>query len=360
MSMSIVSRYVSREVAKYYGIVLAMVVGIYGIVEFLEKIDDFLEAQLPMSRAFGFLLYKVPFIVAQITPVGILLSVLIVFGLMNKYNEIVALKSSGTSIYRLVRPVLMIGISLSVLLFLLSEMVVPITMEKANGIWLREVRNEAAVSSREKNIWIKGKQSIAHIRFYDRREKTIFGVTLSFFDKDYRLHKRVDAPAGSFRDGQWILRDAMVQRLNAGEEGYTTRHHDQWAVSLDLSPADLERVAKKSEEMGFIELLDYITKIESEGYDASLYRVDLHAKMAFPIVCILMAIIGVGIAMRGKLKEGLPVSISYGIVIAFLYHVCYSFCMSLGYGEALPPVVAAWSANLLFAFLGGFLLLNAE
>jgi len=358
--MSILHIHISRETARYFGVVLAMVAGIFVVFDFLEKVDDFIEADVPLSRAFSFLAFKMPFVVTQVTPLGILLSVLIVFGLMSRNNEVIALKAGGISIYHLAKPAVAIGVLLSALLFAVSEILVPVTMDRANDIWLREVRKEKAVASREENIWVKGDRQISHIRYYDRNKQTIFGVTLNFFDDTYRLARRIDAPRGSFGAGGWTLEDAMVQQLVVVDETYSVTMHDRWVVPLALLPDDLERVVKKSEEMGFAELHNYITKIESEGYDASAYRVDLHAKIAFPMVCLIMAIVGTGISLKGSRMEGLPVSIFYGIVVALLYYVSYSLCMSHGYGGALPPIVAAWTANLLFSCLGGFLLLNAE
>lgn len=358
--MSIITTYVSREIAKYFGLVLGTVVGIYLVVDFLEKIDDFLEAGLPFSKALVFLLYKVPFIVSQITPVGILLAVLIVFGLMSRNNEILALKSSGVSLYQLLKPVLLIGLVLSGLVFLLAEMIVPVTMAKANNIWLREVRHERAMASREKNIWIKGNHLITHIRDYDPRTQTIFGVTLNYFDDEFRVSRRIDARKGMFTAGRWVLEDTIVQRLRPEDGSYAITFYDKQIERLDFVPDDLERVAKKAEEMGFFELKDLIAKTEAEGYDASRYRVDLHAKIAFPVVCILMCMVGTGIAIREKNKEGLPVSIAYGIGIAFLYWIVYSFCLSLGKSGMLPPIVAAWATNLIFMSLGVTILMNAE
>ncbi len=358
--MSIINTYISREISKYFCLVLGMVVGIYLVVDFLEKIDDFLEAGLPLSKALVFLLYKVPFIVSQIIPVGILLAVLIVFGLMNKNNEILALKSSGISLYHMLKPVLLIGLLLSVLVFLLAEMIVPVTMGKANSIWLRQVRHEQAMTTREKNIWIKGDHLITHIRDYNPRSKTILGITLNHFDDKFRLSKRIDAREATFMAGRWLLKDAIVQRLQPQDGSYAVTFRAKQIQRLDFAPDDLERVAKKAEEMGFFELKDHITKTEAEGYDASRYRVDLHAKIAFPMVCILMCMMGTGIAIRGKNREGLPVSIAYGIGIAFLYWIAYSFCLSLGKSEVLPPIVAAWAANLIFLSVGGVILLNAE
>ncbi len=358
--MSIISRYLSREILKNFGVILIAVICIYVAVDFFEKIDDFMEAGLPFSKAVSYFIYKIPFIVAQIMPVGLFLAILIVFGLMSKNNEIIALKSSGISIYALMRPVFSVGLLFAVTLFLFSEVIVPISTGKANEIWLREVRKELAVTTRERNVWIKGNRSIVHIRYYDSAKKTLNGISLNRFDGDFNLIRRVDAEKGGFRNGRWILQNSMVQTFDRSTGSYQIKFYDENIEALDFTPDDLKRVIKKSEEMNFKELLDYIKKIEVEGYDATTYRVDLQAKIAFPFVCIVLCLVGTGISFRGRISEGLPVVIAYGLGIVFLYWIFHSFCVSLGYGEMLPPLIAAWTANLIATCVGVLILLHVE
>ena len=90
--MSTIDRYLTKEIFKYFAIVLMAAVGIYLAVDFFENADKFINAGLSVSRILLFFQLKIPLIIAQITPVGILLAVLIAFGMMNKNNEIVALK----------------------------------------------------------------------------------------------------------------------------------------------------------------------------------------------------------------------------------------------------------------------------
>ncbi|MBW2429982.1 MAG: LptF/LptG family permease [Deltaproteobacteria bacterium] len=118
--MFILDRYLVKEILKYFGIVLIAATGIYLVVDFFEKINNFMDAGLSVIRMLQFLQLKLPLITAQITPVGILLAVLITFGLMNKNNEIIALKSGGMSIYFFIRPILAVGFLCTVFLFLLS------------------------------------------------------------------------------------------------------------------------------------------------------------------------------------------------------------------------------------------------
>jgi lipopolysaccharide export system permease protein len=329
-------------------------------VDFFEKIDDFMEAGLPFSKAVSFFTYKTPFVVAQIMPVGLFLAILVVFGLMSKNNEIIALKSSGISVYGLLWPVVSLGLLFTILLFFLSEVIVPFTTSKANEIWLREVRKELAITTREKNVWIRGNRSIIHIRYYDASNKTLNGISLNRFDRNFNLIRRVDARKGVFRNERWILYHSMVQTFEHRTGRYIVKFHDESPEVLDFTPDDLKRVMRRSEEMSFKELLSYIKKVEAEGYDATRYRVDLHAKIAFPFVCIVLCLVGTGISFRGRINEGLPVVIAYGLGIVFLYWIFHSFCVSLGYGEMLPPVIAVWTANLIAACVGVLILLYVE
>jgi lipopolysaccharide export system permease protein len=358
--MSIIHKYLTGEIFKCLFFVLAVVISIYLSVDFFEKIDNFMEAGLPFSKIFIFLIFKIPFIIAQIIPVCILLSVIIVFGLMTKNNELIALKSSGITVYYLLKPVLIIGLLLSLLLFFISEAVVPLTMGRANEIWLKEVKKESAVISKEKNIWIKGNRLITHITYYNPVEKAIFGISINAFDENFKLVRRIDAKKGLFKNGKWFLYEVIEQNFNKENGQPRIKLYKEKLEKIDFLPDDLQRIIKKSEEMNFNELFNYIKKVEAEGYEATIYRVDFYAKIAFPFVCLIMCIIGAGIAFKKKVKEGLPVNVAYGIGIAFLYWILYSLCVSLGYGEMLPPLVAAWSANLIFSCFGILILLNAD
>jgi lipopolysaccharide export system permease protein len=358
--MSIINRYITRQVLKYFGIVLSFVISIYLAVDFFERVDDFIEAGVSFSKMIFFFALKIPFIVAQIIPICILMSVLIVFGLMARSNEIVALKSSGIRIYYLLKPVLIVGCILGILLFILSDVIVPITMAKSNQIWFKDVRRESTVITKEKNIWIKGNRSITHIKYFNPKDKTINGVTFYKFDKNFRLIRRIDAEKGNFDNGEWLLHKLMEQIFDTKKGNYNITFYNNRIERLNLLPENLTKVAKKSEEMTFKELFAYIKRVEAEGYNATLYKVDLYAKLAFPFICIIMCMLGTGLAAKGNVNEGMPVVIAYGIGTAFIYWIFYSFCLSLGYGEMLPPPIAAWTANLAFFSFGALTLLNAE
>jgi len=358
--MTILDRYVVKEILKCFVIVLTVVLGLYIIVEFFNKADNFTEAGLSISRLIRYLQLKLPQIMVQITPIGILLAVLVAFGLMNKHNEILALKSGGVSVLFLMRAALAIAVFLSITLFLLSEVVVPITISKANKIWFSEVKKKPVLATRQKNIWIKGNRAIYYIKYFNPQNQSVSGVTLNYFDRAFKLSKRIDATSGVYQKGKWVFSDIMEQVLDKESETYVVSIYPQQTIKLDVLPEDLKRVFTKSEEMNVAELFSYIREVESEGYDATTFRVDLHARFAFPVLTVIVCIIGIGIAVKRKGREGLSVSIAYGAVMVFLYWVLHSFCLSLGYGGLLPPIVAAWISNIIFSCYAVLNLINAE
>ena len=360
MNMSIIAKYLVREILKYFGFVLAAVIILYLVVDFFDRIDNFIDAGLAPNRIIYYLLMQVPVIIVRITPVGVMLAILIALGLMNRSNEILALKSCGLNPRAFFRPILAIGMMAGIGLFIISEAIVPATISKANQIWQVEVKKRSAVSTREKNIWISGHRSIYFISYFNPKTKEIAGVTLNFFDDQFNLIRRVDAKRGLFEFGNWQFFDVMEQIHDPETVTHKVQFHDSGFEALDFGPEDLQRAAKKSEEMNVLELFAYIRAVESEGYDATPYRVDLHAKFALPLACIILSMIATAIALKRGQWLNLAVGIALGIGIMFLYWVLYSFCLSLGSGGIIPAPVAAWTANLIFACVGLVGLLNVE
>ncbi len=358
--MTILFRYVTREILACFFIVLVAVMSIYVAVDFIEKIDNFLEAGVSANRCVVYLLYKLPFIFVQIAPLGFLLSILVALGLMSKNNEVIALKSCGIGKERLLKPTLVLGVFFCGGLFLVTEILVPVFMVNANQIWLQEVRKKNIYASKTNDIWMRAARQIIHIKQYAPEKKRVWGITIHTFDENFRLIRRIDAVSGVFVDGRWQIDAAVEQAFQNDTGSQQLSLHNTMTVDIDLNPEDLAQAAKRSDEMGLAELGRYIEKVEHDGYGATRYRVDYHSKIAAPFVCIFLSVLGSAIALGGQLRQGMPVSITYGLGIAFLYWIFNSFCLSLGYAEMLPPVVAAWVANLVFFCAAGFLMLKAN
>lgn len=358
--MTIINRYIIIQAVKFFLLTLLTVVCIFVAVDYLDNMDNFIEAGISLWRAFEFVAYKIPFICVQAMPVILLLAILLVFGLMSRNNELIVLNSGGISIYAMLRPVLMVAAASALLLFYLSDQVVPMTMQWSNDIENREIRKKTNVSLRTKDIWIKSHRQITHIKYFDPASQAISGFTRYYFGGDFKLVRRIDAEKGGYQNGHWTLREVMDQALNPATSAYDIELRQTLREDLQMHPDDFSQIVRKAEEMNFRELRDYVARVETEGYNATTYKVDLYAKIAYPFVCFIMPLVGIGLTARRRLGVGLPVSITYGLGIGFLYFVFHSFCLSLGYGSILPPLAAAWLANFVFLCGGLLLVIRAE
>ena len=222
-----------------------------------------MEAGVPVASTLWYFLFRIPFIIALGLPIGLLLAILITFGIMSKRNELIALKSSGISIFHLFKPVATLGILSTLLLFFLSESVVPATMAQANRIWLRDVEKVSALATQEKNIWIKGDHAVFNITQYDPVNQVMYGFSAYYIDDHFQLIKRLDAEQGHFINNQWVFQNLLAQELDPVTDQPDVSFHDLETLTIELLPDDLEQVAKTSDAMSFRALRALIQKVEA-------------------------------------------------------------------------------------------------
>lgn len=353
--MKIITRYLYRQFFIYFFLSLATFLIIYLVIEFFGKIDKFIEASVPLDITFLYFIYQSPFIILQLIPVSVVISVMLMLGLMNKHNEVLAMKCSGFSMYNISYTLMGISVMIGIGAFFLSESIVPVTSSVSNRIWNSNVEKKNNRGSYKlSHIWYRGKKSIYQIRTYDKKSKIIEGITIFFFNKDFTLNKRIDARKAQWKNSGWCLNDGLIQDLsiNGGEK---LKRFLTYNIQLPETPENFERSIKSPEEMSFWELRKYTRKIKEEGYDSSQYRVDLNIKIAFPFICPVLTLVGIPIALRRR-KGGIPFSISIGVGISFLYLLALGLSRSLSVSGVLPPLLGAWMANLLFSLFGIYLL----
>jgi lipopolysaccharide export system permease protein len=357
--MKIISRYLYKEFFTFFFVSLLTFLIIFLMIQFFEKIDSLLKANVPLEVAFSFFIYNIPSVVQQLLPVSVLISVMLTLSIMNKHNEILAIKNCGIGLFRLFSPLIIISVFIGVVSFFLSESIVPITRSVANDIWEYQVKKKDPQGSYKlSHLWYRGKSSIYQIRSYDSRKNIIEGLSIFFFDDAFRLHKRIDARKAKWMKGIWYLNDGLIQKItpDGALETESFHHH---TILLPETPSVFQRTMKAPEEMSFWKLKTYTKKIRQEGYDSTRCQVELHNKIAFPFISLVLTLVGIPLGLRKK-KGGIPFAISIGIGISFLYLLTFGLSRSLALAGALPPLLAAWLANFLFLLFGIYLILSEE
>ncbi|MDZ7697000.1 MAG: LPS export ABC transporter permease LptG [Deltaproteobacteria bacterium] len=357
--MNVLSKYVIKEFFKLLIICQGIFTALYLMIDFTGGIDDFIKADAPKTLMIAYYGYKIPAIAVQMLPVATLTSVIILFSLMKKQNEIVALQASGANVWKISQPIIVTAFFLSLSLFLFSETIVPHTSSASNDIWRVDVKHEAPGGFHGQNhIWYKGDDCIIWIKRFDNERQLMIDPTLYFFDADFRLIKRIDGRFGIWKDHRWEIRNGMVQTLEANDE-YTLSRFNTLDLKIPEKPEDFVRQEKEPEEMGYAQLKRFAERLQMEGYDATRYFVDINIKIAFPFIVLIMALVGAPVALWKK-EMGAPVAVSIGIALCFIYLLILGLSRTLGFAGILPPVLSAWLANALFLFLSIYLMMHMD
>jgi lipopolysaccharide export system permease protein len=358
--MTCLHRYWFKEWAKYFAMIQVMILIVFVFIDYLSRVNNFLSADVSLLRGLWYVVLKLPFMFVQLTPASLLLAVIVAFGVMNRNGELTALKSSGISVYFLVKPALVAGGILSLVIFFMGETLIPVSMAKANHIRYHEMVSSPGLSQGQSDIWIKSGRQLVHINFFDPVNKKVAGLTATTMGKGFKVQERIDARQGRYDGEKWIFTGVIQQTYHAGNDDYLVQSLEVKTMALDLKPEDLGKMTVKTNEMSYGDLRRYVAKVTAEGYDATTYRVDMVGKLAFPFICVIMALTGAATGMRSFVKTNLPAAIGLGVVICFFYWFVFGFCVSLGYAKVLPALVAPWVANLIFLCLGTIYLINTE
>jgi lipopolysaccharide export system permease protein len=346
--MKILDRYIVKEYLTMLVFILVSIISVYLIIDFFSKIRMFMSNNATALQMAAHFFFMIPLIISQTTPAVVLLATLMTFGSLSKHSEIVAMKSNGISLYRIALPVMAIGILLSIFLFLFSEFVTPQSYYKAEHIRLVEVQKQESLGSFKQNqIWYRGGKGVYNFKMFDIKTNTLNGITINYLDENFALTKRVDADKAEWKNDQWVFHNVLITTFREGSFPSLERAETK-ALDLPETPLDFKTVQKDADKMGFFELWAYIRKLQAEGYDATRYLVDLHGKMAISLVSILLVVIGISFSLRSERSGGLSQSIGAGVIIGFSYWLIFAFSLSLGRSGTIPPLLAAWLANILF------------
>lgn len=359
--MKVVTKYISKEVIKVFVMCQFIFILLFLIIDFIQKIDNFIKAGVPFSSTIAYFLYKIPFITEQMIPVAVTISVIVVICLMKKNKEIMAMKACGLDIFRVFTPVIFISIILSIFSFILSDAIIPFTSSRQNEIWGVEVKKrDPSGLSGTPNIWYKSKSNnnIYWIEYFDAKSQTMKGPVFYFFNDQFILIKKIKGETGRWVNNRWEIEKAKIQTLE-DENDYSLEKLDQVSIDIPETPEMFIKKIKKPEDMSYGQLKRHAEKVRAEGYDNTADLVNLYRKLAFPLITAVMALIAIPIGLWEKIK-GIPLSITIGIAACFLLYLVMGFARAIGLAGILPPFLSAWSANILFSLAGINLIMNIK
>jgi len=354
----ILSRYIARECLKLLFLWVVSFFLIFFVVELLERINAIIVHKAPLYLILEYFLYTFPLFLSQTLPFATLLAALITLGVLARNNEVVAMKAHGVSTYRIMFPLLVLAASVTAFIFLCNETIVPYSARKAHYVWSVKVKKEEERAFFKLNkIWYRGEDVIYNIRLLEPKQDLLKGVTIYQFDEAFNLRQRIDAREAQWNGDGWTFYQVAVRDFLPGGE-VSTEIYDQRDIPIPERPEDFKKGMKNPDEMTYRELKGYVEKLRGEGYDSTRYVVDLHTKVAFPFLTLIMVLMGSPLALAASHGRGggIAQGVGISIVIGFVYWVSFAISVAMGHAGTFPPFIAAWAPNIFFGLVGGFIL----
>ena len=353
--MKLLDKYILKEFFKFFVITFLALIALFLIVDFFERIRMFLSYNASIIQMASYFLFSIPIIISYILPPAILLTTLMTFSSLSKFNEITAMKANGINIYRITLPILILSSIVAVFYFYFSELITPASIQKTTYIKDVEVKKQKTPGFFKQNeIWYYSDNAIYNFKMFDIDKNILRGVTIDYLNPDFSLSSRIDAQSAEWKSDKWVFYNLLTTHFDE-KNNPVLEWSKEKIINVPEKPDDFKVMQKDVEKMGYFELRKYIKKIQLEGYDAKEYIVNLYGKIAFPFVILIMVLIAVPFALRSERSGGVMQSIGLGIFIGFSYWIVHAFSMSLGKSEILPAFLAAWAANILFGAIAAFL-----
>lgn len=347
--MKILNRYIASTYARMMGLCLTSFVLIYLVIDFMEKINRFTRADGKPIHIAMFFLYKIPEIVSQVMPLGVLMATLLALGALSRNSEIIAMRGCGISLRTITSPILVIAFLLSVFSFFSDELIVANASREMKYIQnvLIEGKSPNAFF-RQDNIWYRDRNLVMQAKLFTPSSNTLSGVTIWQTGEGMQPLVRIEAEQCVWDGRSWVLRNTVTRNISEGSIASTTKA-PALPIALNLRLSDLRVLDKHADTIGFFKLKSYCKNLKKSGYDATRFEALMHSKISLPFASFIMAFLGIPFVMKSGRSSGIAFGVGLSIIIGFAYYVTNATLLSFGQTGVLPPLVSAWAANFIFA-----------
>lgn len=360
--MRILSFYILRAFGKPFLMAIIFFTALIIISHLFSRTGLVIENQVPLLIMVKYFLYQIPFTIVLVTPVAVLLACLFAFGTLSYHNEIIAMKSTGVNLYRLILPIWVTALLISLFSFAWNEFVVPVANQRMLIIKSQKIDHQN-ISYQIENFSLRSDKGwFWRIKLFDKEKGFMQGIEIkSRFPNGY-LSLRLDAKKATWLDNSWWLEEGILRRFNQQgliikEEKFKKKKIQMWSPDQIWMINQVEK--KEANEMGMRELGAYIRLLQASGSKFNDKLVDLYLKVSFPLTNLIMALIGTSLSLQ-RSKGGRVASFGLSILIAFFYWVTIGLGRALGMAEKLPPLFSAWLANIIFGLIGVYLALKTK
>ena len=312
---------------------------------------------MPLFIALQIFVYKLPSIMVFIFPMATLLAVLLAFGRLSNDSEIIAFRAQGVSLFRLVIPVIFLGLLVSFTNLAFSEVVVPEANTAAKELLVEAVQKQSP--RMQKNVFVPEiEHGVLKRVFYADTLKgnTMKDVIVQEFT-DGKLSQIITAKEALWQKekNEWVFKSGIIHLIaKNGDYKHIIRFKEQ-SIAIKYSPADFLIGDQNPDEMTIAQLKDFVKLKEKMGVDTTSVKIQLNMKMSIPFASLVFALLGAPLGLSSR-RSSSSIGLGLSIIVIFFYYILTFICMAIGEIKLLSPGVAAWLPNIITGAAGWYIL----
>lgn len=345
----------------YFALILGGFLAIFDSFTLFDLLNDIARNHIHASVVVNYLRYLVPLMIYQLTPLAVLVSTLITLAMLAKNNELTAFKASGISLYRITFPLLVAGLLISGSLFLLDDTYLPYANQKQDALRNQIKGRPPQTFYEPTHRWIFGAgDRVYNYDFFDSDHNVFAGLNIFELDpKTFQMRRRIYGEQAHWEPAlsAWVVEKGWVRDFADGRVSQYKTFRVTTFSELTEQPPYFKREVLPSSQMNWHQLAQYIEGLRQAGFDTARLSVEWHRKFAFPLIAAIIVFLSAPFAFlvgtRGAVG-GLAVAIG----ISILYWAIAALCEAMGSVGQLPPLLAGWAPDAIFAFLGAYFFLR--
>lgn len=352
--ITILDRYIIRKFIGTFFFALLLIIVIVIIFDISEHIDDFVDNHAPLKEiALNYYGNFIPKFVNMFSPMFVFITVIFFTSKLAANSEIVAILAGGISFKRLMYPYFISATVIALFSLVLNLFLIPPANKGRQEFQSKYIKTKFENTNRDMHYQMSP-GNFLYVESFSVWNKTAYRFTLETIEK-HRLVSKLSAESAAWDSTKncWTLRNYHLRKYVNNKEYLTSGKTLDTAIVITAE--DFMRKKNVVEELNFFKLNDLIETQKMRGDKMVMYaQIEKHTRFAMPFSAFILTLIGVSLSSK-KRRGGIGMNIGVGIALSFSYILFMRFSQMFVYTGALPPAVALWIPNILYAFIGAFL-----
>lgn len=336
--MKIIDRYVARTVIQGTLAALLVFAALIFFIGIVRQTGDIGVKGFGLPQAMSYVLLSLPQRLYDLAPSMILLGGLISLGAMASSSELIVMRTSGITVFRIVRSVLQVGLMMAIVVALVGEFVVPYTVSEARNLRAKAMGDQVLFGGQH-GLWARDGNYYVNVQRV-MPDMGLQGISVYELDQQRNLKRITSAKRASYTNEYWLLK--RVRHSEISDQGVTvsSSKYEEWPRLIKTELLDVLRL--EPDDMSARDLLEYSDYLEENALDARTYKLAFWVKVFLPVTCLVMLLIAIPLVFNTTARSGgTGQRIMLGLMLGILFFVFNRAVNNLGIVYSLPPAVSA-------------------